>query len=251
VVTLAVFHIKGGVGKTAAAVNLSYLAAQSGAQTLVCDLDPQGSATYYFRVNPQVKAAEKVFLKGGKHVARNVKGTDYDNLDLLPADMSYRHLAVTLEQVKQSKQRLRSVFEPLQEIYNYIILDCPPNMTLIAENVFVAADYLLVPVIPSTLALRAYAQLLAFFDSKRYDKQKIMVFFSMVEKKKKMHRDIMHDMVQQYPNILRTTIPYLADIEKMGLYREPVTAYAPHAFAARAYQQLWEEIQEWLRTEAS
>ena len=242
--TLAVFHIKGGVGKTAAAVNLSYLAAQSGAPTLICDLDPQGSATYYFRVKPKVKAAEKIFLKGGKHIARNIKGTDYEHLDLLPADISYRHLAITLEQVKQSKQRLRNILEPLHAAYAYIILDCPPNMTLIAENVFIAADHLLVPVVPSTLALRAYTQLLGFFDSQGYDKRKIVTFFSMVEKKKKMHQDIMLDRSQPYHNLLHATIPYLADIEKMGIYREPVTAFAPHAFASHAYQQLWKEIQE-------
>jgi cellulose biosynthesis protein BcsQ len=244
VTTLAVFHLKGGVGKTAAAVNLSYLAAQSGVQTLLCDLDPQGSATYYFRVKPKVKAAEKIFLKGGKHIVRNIKGTDYEHLDLLPADMSYRRLAVTLELAKQSKQRLHTILEPLHDAYPYIILDCPPNMTRIAENVFIAADYLLVPVVPSTLALRAYTQLLTFFDDKGYDKGKIVTFFSMVEKKKKMHREIMHEMAMQSPHLLCSTIPYLADIEKMGVYREPVLAFAPHALASRAYRALWAEIQE-------
>jgi cellulose biosynthesis protein BcsQ len=244
VTTLAVFHIKGGVGKTAASVNLSYLAAQSGAQTLLCDLDPQGAATYYFRIKPKVKAAEKIFLKGGKHIVRNIKGTDYEHLDLLPADISYRRLAVALELAKQSKQRLRTILEPLRHAYTYIILDCPPNMTRIAENVFIAADYLIVPVIPSTLALRAYTQLLTFFDDQGYDKGKIVAFFSMVEKKKKMHRDIMHDMSAQSPQLLRSTVPYLADIEKMGVYREPVLAFAPHALASRAYRALWAEIQE-------
>ena len=79
--TLALYSNKGGVGKTAAAVNLSYLAAQTGAKTLICDLDPQSSATYYFRVKPKLKSGAKGFIKGGTQVYKSIKGTDYENLD--------------------------------------------------------------------------------------------------------------------------------------------------------------------------
>jgi cellulose biosynthesis protein BcsQ len=92
---LAIYSNKGGVGKTAAAVNLSYLAARTGAKTLLCDLDPQCSATYYFRVKPKLRFGVKGFIKGGKQVYKSVKGTDYENLDLLPADFSLRNLDVT------------------------------------------------------------------------------------------------------------------------------------------------------------
>lgn len=245
--TLAVFHIKGGVGKTATAVNLSYLAARSGVHTLICDLDPQSSATYYFRVKPKLKSGAKIFIKGGKHIERNIKGTDYENLDLLPAELSHRHMANTMAKVKQSKQQLRDNLLPLKHEYPYIILDCPPNLTLISENVFIAADHILVPIIPSTLSMRTYAQLLSFFDKKNYDRSKIAAFFSMVEKKKKMHRDMMHNMSEQYGDMLHSTIPYLSDIEKMGVYREPVVAFAPHSSAAISYQRLWEEIQQLMR----
>ena len=81
---LALYHMKGGVGKTAAAVNLAYLAAQSGARTLLCDLDPQASATYYFRIQPKLKAKQKVFARGGKHLEKSIKATDFAHLDLLP-----------------------------------------------------------------------------------------------------------------------------------------------------------------------
>ena len=64
---------KGGVGKTAAAVNLSYLAAQAGAKTLICDLDPQSSATYYFRVKPKLKFGAKRFIKGGKQINKSMR----------------------------------------------------------------------------------------------------------------------------------------------------------------------------------
>src|SRR5882672_5427511 len=218
--TLAVYHTKGGVGKTATAVNLAYLAAQSGAHTLLCDLDPQSAATFYFRVKPKLTSGSKTFIKGGKYIERNIKGTDYDHLDLLPAALSHRHLTLALAQAKRSKQRLHEMLEPLKGEYAYIILDCPP-----------------------TLTLRAYQQLRAFCSKKSYDQQKMLAFFSMVEKGKKLHRDIMDQMLKQGSELLHSTIPYVAEIEKMGLVRAPVPASAPHSPAAQAYQHLWHEVQ--------
>ena len=163
---MAVYHLKGGVGKTATAVNLAYLGAASGLRTLVCDLDPQSSATYYFRVRPRLKNAGKVYLKGRARVSNNIKGTDYDRLDLLPADWSHRHLASALGRVKRSRKRLQEIFAPFRGEYDLIVLDSPATATLLAESIFVAADLLLVPVVPSTLAARAYANLRAFIKRK-------------------------------------------------------------------------------------
>jgi chromosome partitioning protein len=247
VTTLAVYHMKGGVGKTATAVNIAYLAVQAGDRTLLCDLDAQSSATYYFRVKPKLASSTRKFLQGGKHLEGEIKGTDYEGLDLLPAALSHRHLASALAKSRQSKQRLRDVFAPLQKEYKYIILDCPPTITLVAENIFKAADYLLVPLIPTTLSMRAYQQFLAFYTKKHYDQHNIMAFFSMVEKHKKLHRDIVHTMPKQYHGIMHSMIPYLADIEKMGLDREPVPASRPRSPAAQSYQQLWNEIQARMR----
>ena len=245
--TLAIYHTKGGVGKTATAVNLAYLAAQSGAHTLLCDLDPQSSATFYYRVKPKLTSKAKAFIKGGKHIEGNIKGTDYEHLDLLPGSLSHRHLALALAQVKRSKQRLREVLEPLQGAYAYIILDCPPTLTLVAENILLAADYILVPMVPSTLSLRAYQQLCAFCTKKHYDQRKILAFFSMVEKGKKLHRDIMDHMCKECSGLLHHTIPYVTEIEKMGLTRAPVPASSPNSPAARAYRRLWHEVQDRVR----
>ena len=241
--TLAIYHTKGGVGKTATAVNLAYLAAQSGAHALLCDLDPQSSATFYYRVKPKLTSKAKTFIKGGKPMEDNIKGTDYAHLDLLPAALSHRHLAHAFAQVKRSKRRLREMLEPLQDEYTYIILDCPPTLTLLAENILSAADYLLVPVVPSTLSLRAYQQLLAFCAKKSYDQQQVLAFFSMVEKGKKLHRDIMDHMGKQCSGLLHHTIPYVTEIEKMGLVRAPVPASTPNSPAAQAYRHLWHEVQ--------
>ena len=94
---LATYNIKGGVGKTASAVNLAWMAARDGIPTLVWDLDPQAAATYYFRIKPKIKGGGRG-LVSGKHALEDlIKGTDFEGLDLLPADFSYRHLDLLLD----------------------------------------------------------------------------------------------------------------------------------------------------------
>lgn len=242
---IAVYNIKGGVGKTATAVNLSYLSACGGDKTLLCDLDPQGSSTFYFRVRPAKKFNIDKLLKGGKAVDGNIRGTDYPGLDLLPADFSYRNVDIALDDLKKSRQRISKVLKPLRREYGHIFLDCPPNITLLSENIFHAADYILVPLIPTTLSHLALQQLFRFLDEIGQKRSKVLVFFSMVEKRKKMHWEMMRLLIKK-PGVLPRVIPFLADIEKMGLYRQPVTAAFPRSLAATAYGGLWTEIERHL-----
>ncbi len=243
---LAVYNIKGGVGKTATSVNLAYLAATEG-KTLLLDMDPQGSASFYFRIRSPEKFGTKKLLKGGKHVEENIRGTDYANLDMLPADFSYRNIDIALDECKKSQKRLSKVLQPLTEEYQHIILDCPPNLTLLSENIFYAADRILVPVIPTTLSLLSLEQLFAFLDDIDQGRDKVRIFFSMVEKRKKLHSDMMATKKDDI-GVLQTSIPYSADIERMGVYRQPVSAAFPASAAAIAYQGLWREIREALLT---
>jgi cellulose biosynthesis protein BcsQ len=242
--TLSIYSNKGGVGKTATAVNLSYLAARTGSKTLICDLDPQGSATYYFRVKPKLKSGAKGFIKGGKNVYKSVKGTDYENLDLLPADFSLRNLDLTFDKLKRSKKRLSQILNPFKDEYDLIILDCPVTISVLAENIFNAVDFTLVPVIPTTLSVRTYRQLLSFCKKNKYQVAKIYSFFSMVDRHKKMHRELMATVSREFNGVLKSPIPFLSQIEKMGIYREPVAAFSPGSVASESYQKLWDNIQE-------
>lgn len=243
---IAVYHIKGGVGKTAAAVNLSYLSARTGYKTLLCDMDPQGSSTFYFRVSPDNTFNAKKLLKGGKHVDRNIKGTDFPGLDLLPADFSFRNIDIALDDMKKSRQRISRVLEPLRGEYDNILIDCPPNVTLLSENIFHAADYVLVPLVPTTLSVLSLKQLYGFLEEIEEPRFKVMAFFSMVEKRKKMHWELMRQLVKM-KGVLPSLVPYLADIEKMGIYRQPVCAELPGSKAAIAYADLWREVRKYVK----
>jgi cellulose biosynthesis protein BcsQ len=239
--TIALYSIKGGVGKTAAAVNLSYLSSLRFQPTLLCDLDPQGASSYYFRIVAAEKYNSSKFLKGNKKILNNIRGTDYEHLDLLPSDFSYRNLDIELLEEKKPKKKLKKNLEELSGEYPLVFFDCPPNLTLLSESVFDAADLILVPMIPTTLSVRTYEQLVDFFIRKDLDHTRIRAFFSMFEKRKKMQADI----VQSYRNkqgILQQIIPYNSDVEKMGIYRAPLNAAHPSCSAAEAYRRLWEEV---------
>ncbi|TLU82362.1 MAG: ParA family protein [Chlorobium sp.] len=239
--TISLYSIKGGVGKTAAAVNLSYLCSLPSASTLICDLDPQGASSYYFRITASKKYNSEKFLKGNKKIYRNIKATDYQNLDLLPSDFSYRNLDIELSEEKKPQKKLKKNLEELNENYQFVFFDCPPNLTLLSESVFAASDIILVPLIPTTLSIRTYFQLRDFFATQKLDCSKIMPFFSMVEKQKNLHRDIINEF-RHTSELLTQTIPYNSEVEKMGIYRAPLNAVHPNAPASKAYHNLWEEV---------
>ncbi|MGB3363611.1 MAG: AAA family ATPase [Thermodesulfobacteriota bacterium] len=239
---IAIYSMKGGVGKTAASVNLAYLAAADGFNTLLCDLDPQGASTYYFRIRASKNFSTNKFIKGGKHIDKNIKGTDFPNLDLLPSKLSYRNLDLALDALKNSKKRLKSIFNELEDDYDYLFMDCPPGISLISENVFNAADIMIVPLIPTTLSELTYEKLLSFFKKNDINPKKIYTFFSMVESRKTLHQETMQKISQEAGNILKTAIPYRSDIEKMGVHREPVPVTSPNSDSTQAYKKLWKEI---------
>lgn len=240
---LATYNIKGGVGKTATAVNLAYLAAAAGARVLVWDLDPQGAATFYFRIKPRVKGGGKALVRGRRDLDEVVKGTDYDNLDLVPADFSYRNLDLVLDAAPKPTRRLARVLEPVAAEYDYVILDCPPSISLASESVFEAADALLVPLIPTTLSMRTFDQLDDFLTRTRWRRPPaVLAFFSMVDARKRLHRELMAELRAARTDLLDTEIPSASDVERMGLHRAPVPAVAPRSRSAAAYRALWDEV---------
>lgn len=239
---LGVYNIKGGVGKTATAVNLAFLAAAQGRRTLVWDLDPQGASSFYFRVKPRIKGGGGKMLRGKTVLDDLVKGTDFDNLDLLPADFSYRHMDLVLGDARKPTLRLLKLLRPLSEAYDWVILDCPPSISLVSENIFRAADALVVPLIPTTLSVRTLNQLTGFLEGNDLSFLPVLPFFSMVDRRKRMHLDVMHELSGSVPGPLQTSIPYSSEVERMGVHRAPVGHYAPRSQVARAYEGLWEEI---------
>jgi cellulose biosynthesis protein BcsQ len=240
----ATYNIKGGVGKTATAVNLAYLAARDGYRVLLWDLDPQAAASFLFRVRPRVKGGGKALIRGTRPVDDAIKGTDFEGLDLLPADFTYRNLDLMLDSAKKPARRLASLLAPLRAEYDVVVLDCPPSISLLSESVLHAADLLLVPLIPTTLSVRTLEQLTGFIDGFDGHKPRVLAFFSMIDRRKRLHQDIARDLPLARPEFAATVIPALSVIERMSVERAPVAAFAPRTQAAQRYRELWHEARQ-------
>jgi cellulose biosynthesis protein BcsQ len=243
---IASYSIKGGVGKTTAAVNLAYLAAESGRRTLLWDLDPQGAASYLFRVKPRVKGGSSRLVRGKRPLEAALKGTDFERLDLLPADFTYRtmdlDLARAASRAKQVPRTLTRLLAELAPEYDVAFLDTPPGASLVSENVLHAAEVVMVPLVPTVLALRTYDQMLGFLDTLDGARPRVRAFFSMVDRRKRLHREIMAEVTADRPGIGAVAVPALSAIELMSVHRAPLASYAPRSAAATAYRELWAEL---------
>lgn len=246
---IACYSNKGGVGKTAASVNLAYAFAQAGRRVLLCDLDPQGASGFYFRVKPSKKLESEAFFEDVERFTKAIRGSDFDNLDILPANMTFRDFDVFLSRMKNGRSRLKKSLSSVEPDYDIVVLDCPPNISTLSENVLLASDLIVVPVIPTTLSERTFEQLLDFVGEQKSKKdetsrKKIVAFFSMVQSRKSLHGETMARMRENHPKrLLDATLPFSTDVERMGVNRAPVLAFAPERPASIAYRNVFEEVQ--------
>jgi len=238
---VAVFSTKGGVGKTTAAVSLAFEAAKE-FRVLLWDLDPQGATTFLLQVKPKIKGGVGSLVAGPSRVSAAIRSTAYVNLDVLPADASYRDLDLVFDHAKKSEKRIAKILEQVDGDYDVVILDCPPGSSLVAENAVYTADAVVVPLVPSPLSMRSLDQVTEFVAAS-VSKAPIIGFFSMVDRRKTVHREAVEQLPGTRKIVSDISIPSTVQIERMGTERAPVAVYAPRSPAAQAYGELWRRVQ--------
>lgn len=239
---VASYNLKGGVGKTTAAVNLASLAARAGHRTLLWDLDPQGAATYLFRVKPRVKGGSAKLVRGKRPIIDAVKATDFERLDLLPADFTYRMMDIDLNARPKPNKTLRRLLSPLRHEYDLVILDTPPSLSLVSENVLQASDLVLVPLIPTVLSVRTFDQLADFVKGAKGRRPVLRGYFSMLDRRRKLHQEILTELPAKRHDVSKVAIPSASAVEQMAVRRMPLVDFAPHSVAAAAFAELWAEV---------
>ncbi len=237
---IAVYSLKGGVGKTSLAVNLAAESAlQNGHRTLLWDLDPQAAASYILGRDDEFKlgkndAAHSIFTRDVDANTMTMK-TSVDGLHLLPADKSLRHVDRSLFELGK-KRRVAKLSEQLTKVYDRIILDCPPGLTELSEQIMRAADIILVPVIPSALSRRALNDVVAHLRVQKNGNVPLLPIFSMVDRRRALHQAGLA-AEPEWP-----CIPMASAVEQMAERRMPIAAFAPKSIAAVAIATLWRGI---------
>jgi len=233
---IAVYSVKGGVGKTTIAAHLAWCSAMlAGHKTLLWDLDPAGGAGFLFGIDqPGSKQAASIF--GGK------SGTDphiwesgYPGLDILPADESLRDLDRRLHALGKKKHLAKVVRRFLGE-YERIILDCPPVLNEISAQVIRAADVVIVPLPASPLSRRALATVQAHLTASNKKHPPILPVLSMFDARRKLHKDLREEM-PDWP-----IIPMASAIEQSADRQAPVGSFAGRSPGGDAFAALWQGI---------
>ena len=235
---IAVYSLKGGVGKTSLAVNLAWCAAmQSSRRTLLWDLDPQSAASFLLGTDNKAKGAAQAVFAKDVSPEKLIIATAVERLSLLAADTSLHGLDRLLFTMGK-KKRLTKLLDDMRKSYDRIILDCPPGLTETSEQVMRAADIIIVPVIPSPLSQRALTEVIAHLDRDHKGHGPVLPVFCMVDRRRALHREALA-AAPDWP-----IIPMASVVEQMAVRRMPVGAYDARSAAALAFATLWQGVEK-------
>ncbi len=234
---IAVYSVKGGVGKTTLAVSLAWSAATTSCRrTLLWDLDPQGGSGYLLGLEPGKRLQAAGILAREVDPVRAIRPTGIDRLDLLPADDSLRGLDSLFQRLGK-RRRLAKLLEELSATYERIVLDCAPGLDETSAQILRAADLVVVPLPPSPLARRALETIRDELSRNYKRHPPLLPVLSMVDGRRRIHREVQAEF-PDWP-----VIPMASQIEQIAVRRAPIGTFAASSEPARALERLWAGIE--------
>jgi chromosome partitioning protein len=252
-VVIAIVNNKGGVGKTTTAVNLSAALAAPGRSVLLMDLDSQASASLWYGVpRARLRPSSASVLLNNLPLEQAIRPTPVPNVDLITGSVELANTDLVLGDVKGRELTLKHLLREVRGQYAFVILDCPPNLSLVGVNALVAADALIVPVVPEFLAVEGLVSLLASTDKVRTHigaRSRILgILLTRVAPGAKGAADISRRVRAQYRDrVFHTEIGAsrtLADAPQSG---QTIFGFAPRSRAAESFRRLAGEVLERLR----
>ncbi|MBQ7680513.1 MAG: ParA family protein [Butyrivibrio sp.] len=247
---IAIANQKGGVGKTTTAINLSAALAEKGKRVLTIDIDPQGNTTSGLGVNKNdLDQTIYELLIGSCRLKDCLITTAYDNLDLIPSNVNLAAVEIELLDAERKEFILRDRLTEIRDNYDYIIIDCPPSLSLLTVNAMTTADSVMVPIQCEYYALEGLSQLVHTVELVRGRLNPGLelegVVFTMYDARTNLSMQVV-DNVRNHiaERVFRTIIPRNIRLAEAPSYGQPITKYEPKSAGAEAYRLLAQELME-------
>lgn len=245
---ISVVNQKGGVGKTTTAINLATYLALNGRFVLLVDLDPQANATSGLGVDHnQVEAGVYEAIIGQQPMSKVIHQSNVDGLSLAPSTMSLAGAEVELVEMERREYRLADSLAEVRNNFDYIIIDCPPSLSLLTINGLAASDRVLIPVQAEYYALEGLSKLVRTIDlvkrGLRPELEIMGAVLTMFDSRNKLANDVLHELYKFFPNkIFRSVVPRNVRLAEAPSFGQPIVKYDPWSKGAKAYERLAREV---------
>lgn len=245
---IAVANQKGGVGKTTTAINLSSCLAEKGKKVLAVDMDPQGNMTSGLGVDKNSVENTIYDLIIGESIIDKVLRKDImKNLDIIPANIDLSAAEIELIDVEDKEYIVRNVIKDIKDNYDYIIIDCPPSLSMLTINAMTTATSVLVPIQCEYYALEGLSQLIHTVDLVRDRLNPELeiegVVFTMYDARTNLSLQVVENVKDNlHQNIYKTIIPRNIRLAEAPSYGIPINEYDPKSAGSESYMRLAEEV---------